>query len=115
MNQSSDYTILVFQFSYIRSVSITCKERILVPEKSLYFLQTIYLELLWIPVNNFSPESIEKRVWAKEEWTCRQVDLLLLDMLKVVLGGGCLPNGPCTEVHYLVPITPDLAEQLSYS
>ena len=55
--------------SYIWSVSISSKERILVSKKGLYFLQTTDLELLWVSINNFSLECVNKRVRIKEERT----------------------------------------------
>ena len=55
--------------SYIWSVSISSKERILFSKKGLYFLQTTDLELLWVSINNFSLESMKKRVRIKEERT----------------------------------------------
>ena len=100
--------------SYIWPVSISSKERTLASKKWLYFLQTTDLELLWVSVNNFSLESVKKRVRIKEERTHWQVDIPLLDWVEVILGDGCLPYGPGTEVHDVVAIIPNLAKQLGH-
>ena len=110
-----DFQKQLFFFTYVWSVSITSEERIFTSEERLDFFEAAYLELLWVSVNDFSFECMNKRVRVEEERSIRKTIFSLPDMVEVILGDGCLTNGPGTQVHYLVPILPYLTKEVCHT
>ena len=99
----------------VGTIAVPGEERILPLEERLNVLQTSDFELLGISVDDFSFESMNKRVRIKKERSLGQTDVSLLQRLEVVLGDGGLADGPGTEVHDLVAVVPDLGVELGHS